>query len=84
MTPLPDDLPATTQRGRSGISHKLTSVESRVSQDPIVVKAGVGLKRLFGLIFHGRHQSFGFVLGTKRKSAGKKDKKDFFFGVMNL
>lgn len=57
-----------------------------MSQDPTVVEAGVGLKRLFGLIFHGRRQSFGFVLGTKRKSAGKRKssqarKERFFFLV---
>lgn len=75
-----------------GISHKLTSPKSRVSQDPIVVETGAGLKRLFRLIFHRRCQSFGLFWAQRGSQQGSAShhhhlKRDFFFifffGVMN-
>lgn len=82
VTPLPDDSPTPHREGASiGISHELPSAKSRVSQDPIVVEAGVGLKRLFGLIFHGRCQSFGLFWAQRGSQQGSVSHQKHLKGV---
>lgn len=55
-----------------------------MSQDPTVVETGVGLKRLFGLIFHGRRQSFGLSWAQRGSQQGSVSHhnhlmRDFFW-----